>query len=180
MLLARHLGAVARFFRTKTALDVDDLVQETFTRLLAHRRKLRADSSVRAYLFTVARNLFYERHRRDARSPVIDGMSVSVADLDPSPSAIVRQGQDRRMLLEALRRIPIDSQIALELFYWEALSVAELATALEIPEGTVKSRLHRAREQLRARLEQLIEDREQLDTTLSDLDDWARRLKPEM
>ncbi|MEZ4372915.1 MAG: sigma-70 family RNA polymerase sigma factor [Polyangiaceae bacterium] len=47
-------------------------------------------------------------------------------------------------LVEALQRLPLDLQMAIELYYWEELSVAELAEALEIPAGTVKSRLHRA------------------------------------
>jgi RNA polymerase sigma-70 factor (ECF subfamily) len=176
-LLERHVDSVGSFFRTETSGDVDDLVQETFTRCLALRRGLEPGSSFRAYLFAVARNLLYAHYRKDARAPV-DALEVSVADLDPSPSVVVGKKRDERILVEALRRIPLDSQVVLELYYWEELSVDELARALEVPPGTVKSRLHRAREQLRNRLRSIEEDAERLETTLTDLDGWARRLKP--
>ena len=56
-------------------------------------------------------------------------------------------------MLAALNGLPLDLQIALELYYWEELSVVEVAAVLEVPEGTVKSRLHRARQLLREQLD---------------------------
>ena len=60
-------------------------------------------------------------------------------------------GRQQRLRSE-LRHLPVDLQIALELFYWEGLSIAEMAESLEIPTGTVKRRLMRGREALRRRL----------------------------
>ena len=80
-------------------------------------------------------------------------------------------------MLHALRAIPIDLQIALELFYWEKLSAPELAEVLEIPEGTVRSRLRRAREALEQRLRALESSPERLASTLSNLEGWALSLR---
>lgn len=173
-LLDRHIEGLSRFFRGKVAGEVDDYIQETFTRCLARRTNLEAGSSFRAYLFAVARNLLCEHFRNTARRPV-DPALVSVADLSPNASAALRRADDRRLLLDALRRIPIDSQLTLELFYWESLSLAEMASVLEVPAGTVKSRLHRARGQLRRELETFGNGDPQLSTSLECLDEWSKR-----
>jgi len=55
----------------------------------------------------------------------------------------------QRQLVQALQRLPVELQIALELYYWEELSIDEIAAAVEIPSGTVKSRLYRGRTLLR-------------------------------
>ncbi len=173
-LLDRHIEGLSRFFRGKVMGDVEDHIQEAFTRCLARRQSLEPGSSFRAYLFAVARNLLCEQLRKAARQPV-DPALVSVADLSPNASAALRRADDRRLLLDALSQIPIDSQLTLELYYWENLSVDEVARVLEVPAGTVKSRLHRARSQLRQRLETLGEGHPQLSASLECLDEWTIR-----
>jgi RNA polymerase sigma-70 factor (ECF subfamily) len=73
--------------------------------------------------------------------------------------------------------LPVDLQVALELHYWEDLSTAELAGILEIPQGTVKSRLRRAREALVTAIEQLSTDPQQRRETIDNLDQWAREVR---
>jgi RNA polymerase sigma factor (sigma-70 family) len=80
-------------------------------------------------------------------------MNESIAHLTGSPSRIVALRQEQHAVLAALHELPLDLQIALELYYWEELTVGEVAQVLEVPEGTVKSRLHRARQLLRERLD---------------------------
>ena len=80
-------------------------------------------------------------------------------------------------MLEALRRIPIDLQLVLELSYWEELSSAEIADVVGVPVGTVKSRVRRAREQLDAQLKVLAETDAVLQSTMVNLDGWARSLR---
>lgn len=97
-------------------------------------------------------------------------------DLAPGLSSVAVQRAEQRLLVAALQRIPLDLQMAIELYYWEELSVAELATALEIPPGTVKSRLHRARELLRQEMAELPSsgsEREDLGSAMRMLDDAA-------
>ena len=71
---------------------------------------------------------------------------VSVAELSGSPSQVVAGHEEEKLLLVALREIPLELQTVVELYSWEELSVAQMAEVLEIPAGTVKSRLLRARD----------------------------------
>jgi len=73
----------------------------------------------------------------------IDTGVTSVVDLGMSPSGAAAEAQDFVRLRDALRRLPIDVQVALELYYWEDLSGPEMADVLELPEGTVRSRIRR-------------------------------------
>ena len=89
-------------------------------------------------------------HRRDER---LDFGSTSVHDLSPSPSRVVAERLEEQRLLEALRAIPLDLQMVLELHYWEGLSAPAIGEALELPVGTVKTRLRRGKQLLREQLE---------------------------
>lgn len=171
-LLEQCLDPLARFFRGKVQGSVDDLVQETLMRCLARRQSLAPGSSFRAYMFTVARNLLFEQFRRAPRQAALDPEQMSLADLSPTPSAVVGRGREQQLMMAALREIPIESQLLLELYYWEELSVAELADVTGVPMGTVKSRLHRARRLLRAQLETIGRADPKLADTLSRIDQW--------
>lgn len=176
-LFERYFDSLFRFFRNKTDEGVDDLVQQTFLSCLSGPA-FRGDSSFRTYLFAIARNALYAHwNKRKQSKNESDIGETSVADLGPSPSSILAKRREERLILEALRNIPLDLQIALELFYWEDLSGPELAHVLGIPEGTVRSRVRRAREALDAALARLTDDAGLLQSTTTDLDAWAKRLR---
>lgn len=180
-LFERHFAAVRRFFRNKIVGDPDDLIQKTFLALVEGRDRFRGEASFRRYLLGTANNVLrghYRSKRRDA--PPIDFSEVSAIDLAPSPSEVFALGDEQRLVLEALRRIPLEFQIALELFYWEELPVLELAAVLDIPLGTVKTRLRRGRQLLEQKIAELAASPERLHTTLTDLDRWARGLREHM
>ena len=75
----------------------------------------------------------------------------SAADLAAGPSTLFGKRREERLLLEALRRIPLDSQVVLELYYWEEMSAAQTAAVLDLPEGTVRGRVKRAKDLLQPR-----------------------------
>lgn len=177
-LFQRHFEALYRFFHGKVAAGVDDLIQRTFLALLERAPALAPDVEVRPYLFGIARNLLYRRfrdERRDGR--VFDPLETSVADLGGSPSAIADQREQLRLLRDALQAIPVDHQIVLELYFWEEMSAAEIAVVLEAPEGTIRSRIRRAKELLREALNHRSSAPEVVDSTLDDLALWAQRLR---
>ena len=177
-LLRRYFAALHRFFAHKVDDEVEDLIQRTMLALVRSKDAIREATSFRAYLFTVARNELYHylsarRRSRDA----LDFGSVSVADLGTSPSAMVARRDEQTALLRALRAIPVELQIALELHYWEGMTTAELATALAVPQGTVKSMLRRAREQLEVRLRRTARPGVEPTATIEDLAAWARSIR---
>ena len=177
-LFERHFDAIYRFFCNKVGRDVDDLVQQTFLGCLEARPRMRGDASFRTFLFAVARKQML-RHR-EGRYGGPGGPSFQdsrVADLDASPTQLVVDHQEQALLLRALRRLPLDLQIALELFYWDSLPSAELAEVLEIPHGTVRSRLRRARELLREQVERLTDDPTLAQSTLGDFERWMGSVK---
>ncbi len=174
-LFDRHFPALYRFFRGKVD-DVEDLVQTAFLACLNSTTPLRREATFRSYLFTVARNELYARFRARRREGQLDVSLSSLEDLGISPRSIVAKEEEQRLLLAALRRIPIELQLVIELHYWEELSGPELAAVLEIPEGTVRSRLRRAREALEAEIGKMSEGA-LLASTLGGFESWARSLK---
>src|SRR5690606_5400704 len=135
---------------------VEDLVQQTFMACVTRKDGIREGSSFRAYLFAVARSKLYDHLRGLVRAPApLDLEQTSVMDLGISPSQVLVGREDRRLLLQALRHLPVDLQVALELYYFEQVRGRELELALGIPGGTVRSRLRRGIELLRRRIEEL-------------------------
>ena len=85
--------------------------------------------------------------------------------------------QEQRLLLEGLRRTPLDSQVVLELYYWERLSGRELGEVLGIPEDTARSRIRRAKDLLHRALRSIEESPEVLQSTMEDLEGWAAKIR---
>lgn len=174
-LFTRHVDSVSRFFLSKVSSGVDDLVQRSFLALLERSGELPAGVPVRAYLFGIARNLLLRRFRDEYREGRFDELHSSVADLGSSPSALVGQRQQLQLLHVALQSLPLDLQIALELFYWESLPAGEIGVVLGLPEGTVRSRLRRARELLAEALQRLGAGGEA--PSPEAIEGWARELR---
>ncbi len=181
-LFERHYAAVARFFRNKVGDEAaDDLVQKTFLACVEGLERYREEASFRTYLFSIAYRLLCRLYRARRRHPApIDFAIVTVQALDPSPSAIVARRDEQRLLLEALRRLPFNYQVALELVYWESMTAADAAAVLEIPLGTAKTWSRRARQSLTRILGEIATSDALLRSTLSDLNDWARSLRAQL
>ena len=136
--IERHFLSVYRFFATKLAQDADDLTQQTFTDLQRSVDRLRDVASARAYVMRIARNHLYMTLRsRASAGNVFDPSATSIAAIDsrPSPSAAVARQAETRVLLQALRHIPLSAQIVLELYYWEQMSVREIADVIRVAPG---------------------------------------------
>jgi RNA polymerase sigma-70 factor (ECF subfamily) len=160
-LVRRHFDALHRFFASKAQGQVEDLVQQTFVACVEAKDAFRGESSFRAYLFGLARLQLYTYYRKNHRNRSFDFTSTSVKDMGMSPTAVLAQREDERLLSLALQQVPVDQQIALELTYWEGLSAPEVARVLSIPENTVYSRLRRAKEHLKKALETLADQASQ-------------------
>lgn len=142
---------------TRNAADAEDLAQETYVRALGASGTFQAGTNLKAWLFTILRNLNRNRKRDHARaivvinSEAVDHFDGAGAASDTPEARLLRDaiGRDLRAAIESLP--PTIAQTA-----WlrdvEELSYAEIADRLKIPIGTVMSRLSRARELLYIRL----------------------------
>jgi RNA polymerase sigma factor (sigma-70 family) len=151
-LFERHFDVVHHFLRTKVDAFVEDLVQDTWLACVESRSRFRRTASFRTYLLQTARFQLYAYYRERGRREEIGLTESSVVDPATSPSRLAAQREDERLLLEALRRIPIEQRTVIELSFWKELSGPEIAEALGISEPTVRSRLRRAIGRLRCEL----------------------------
>ena len=177
MLVRRHFPAVYRFFAGKVQVGVDDLLQTTFLACMRLRDRFRGDASFRTFLLGVARIELLRYLRAKDRRRELTPERDSIADLEPTAFEMVEAQREQQVLLKALRRIPVDFQIAMELHYWEHMSIAEIAAVTEVAPGTVKSRLSRGRELARRQIEQMALEPELRKSTLDGFDRWAESLQ---
>jgi len=152
------LAAIPRLRRYARVLTgdinrADDLVQDTLARAWEKRGLWAAGSDLRAWLFTIMHNVFINQRALARR----DQLHVSLDDGDEGHEAWqipVRAGQYTRVelteLVQHVGRLPVEQREVLLLAAVEELRYEEIATALEIPVGTVMSRLSRARAKLRS------------------------------
>ena len=176
-LARRYLPLLYRFFRTKLDRGVADAVQQTLLAAVSKRDTIRDGQRFRAYLLGVARNELLMIYRSRRTGPERAGDDRSLAASGPTATGLLANKREQRLLLGALRELPTDMQIALELYYWEDLSTLEIAQILGVAPGTIKSRLFRAREQLRERIAAQAPDEALVRSTLADLDGWAASLR---
>lgn len=154
----RHFAAVHRYLARRAGRDVaDDLAAETFMLAFAHRGRYRDDlGTARPWLFGIATNLLRAQRRSEERRGVAAERLRELAAPSSSPTALGDAGSfdaDDGRLGAALHSLPGEQREALLLHVWGELSYAEVATALEVPVGTVRSRISRACTALRAELE---------------------------
>lgn len=177
-LIERHFTSLWVFFRNKLHEGAEDVVQQTFLALVEARARFRRDASFRTFMFATARNILRAELRnrtRDRVEPDFDTQCLH--DLTPRPSQLLGIDGDRRLLLEGLRRIALDYQIALELYHFEGLSARQVGEVLGLEEAGVRSRLRRATEALRNVLGELTSSTTALETTMTGLSTWARDLR---
>lgn len=130
----------------------EDVFQEVFTRVYLHLDRFRGDASPKTWIYRIAMNVCHDRTRSwSTRKLLLLGEDLltaardGAADPDQNPFAAV----DASVLLQAVHKLPPEYRAVILLFYYEDLDVAEVAVALGLPAGTVRSRLHRARQKLK-------------------------------
>ncbi|MES2468164.1 MAG: RNA polymerase sigma factor [Verrucomicrobiota bacterium] len=151
-LVDRHYQGLYQFAYSlaHTEADASDLTQETFLRWAQKGGQLRDSAKVKSWLFTTLYRLFLNRRRHVTRFPhdELSGVALKL----PSISSEAVRSLEASEVMSALREIDETFRAPLVLFYLEDHSYQEIATILEIPEGTVMSRLWRGKALLREKL----------------------------
>lgn len=143
---------------TGSPADAEDLVQDTVMRAFRSWDKYEPGTNSRAWLVTILRNIFINQFRRRKRRPTpvgfdaVEELSVfdSVQERDPEGSFFRRIVDDH--VKRAIQEMPDEFRLPVVLRDIEGMGYAEIAEVLDLPVGTVKSRLFRARRRLQRRL----------------------------
>lgn len=176
-LFRRHAPAILRFFRNKVSADLEDLVQQTFLRGLEARAGFRGRSSFGGYLLGIACHVLADYYRAKYRRPELTLSETSIHDLSPSPSLALAEQREHQILFAALRQLPINYQIVVELHFWEGLTSRAIAEVLAIPHGTAQTRIARAKQLLLEKIERLRRDAGLPRSSPADLDAWAAAIR---
>jgi len=165
-LMRGHVRPLYRYaFRwTGDADQAEDLVQETLTRLYSELPRLREIEQVRPWAARVMYRIFVDWLRREQRSPVVfvgrsgttgesldddDDEHAEAPDEAFNPEQLTAQAFERERLIAAWGRLARQHRVVLSLYDIEGYSLEEMAQIIEVPLGTAKSRLSRARHNLR-------------------------------
>ena len=142
----------------------EDVAQETFVRFYQNRHRYQEEGNIKAYLFRIATNLVRSEERRKKRWRILEPMfskggrssdGVHTADEPPSPGpqGELLASEAHLQVTRAIAELDIHFRVPLVLREIEGLSYREIADVLDLSEGTVKSRLFRARDLLKQKLE---------------------------
>ena len=148
----------------------DELYQDTFLTAMEHITQLHNDAGAnpKSYLLSVAIRLWKNKRRKAAwRRRIAPEQSMDApggemltdeTELTDSIETEVLRAEERRQVQRAVDTLPEKYRVVVLLYYMEELPLAQIASVLRVPEGTVKSRLHQARKLLRQQLEVLLDD----------------------
>ena len=140
---------------SRNRTEAEDLVQETCLRALRAMQRLRPDSNVKSWLFTILRNIRFNHLRQWRTAPEIVGLEsdgtgeIGVADTAKDAYATYVSNIEQEQVRNAIQQLSIEHREIIILREYEELSYKEIATVLECPLGTVMSRLSTARSKLR-------------------------------
>jgi RNA polymerase sigma-70 factor, ECF subfamily len=156
VLYDRHRRMV---YRTALAITNDpeaaaDLLQDVFLRLHRYAERVDIDRPLEPWLYRVTTNLAYtwvKRHNRWSR-PLEDIAEWLAGSKKQSPQYIAEAGEESKQVQQAIAALPLPQRVVIALYYINDLSLQEISEILEVPEGTVKSRLHYGRQTLKKHL----------------------------
>ena len=141
---------------TRNHADAEDLVQETYVRAMPAMKKLRVDSNIKSWLFTILRNVWLNQLRKLRNGPqmleIEDGVTNGILEPTKDSHDLYVSKVETEQVRAAIRELPVQFREIILLREYEELSYQEIASILECPVGTVMSRLGRARAKLRTLL----------------------------
>jgi RNA polymerase sigma-70 factor (ECF subfamily) len=143
---------------TRNHAEAEDLVQETYIRAMQAMRRLRADSNIKGWLFTILKNIWFNQLRKRRNGPQMveieagDGAANNIVEPSKNSHDLYVSKLEAEQVRAAIQQLSVEFREIILLREYEDLSYREIASVLHCPLGTVMSRLGRARAQLRTRL----------------------------
>ena len=132
--------------------DAEDLYQDMWLKIMVNLEKYNANMPFEPWAAQVCVNLYRSRLRRLTRSPIFNGF-LSTEDKDTAiENVAAKEQEDYSDLHAAIDQLPEKLRLVIVLFYFEDMDIRSVAGVLQIPEGTVKSRLNKARKLLKEEL----------------------------
>lgn len=183
-LLTRYFEVLTRFFYNKVrSEDVGDLVADTYLACTSSIDRLEPRAKFKCLLFGIAGNKLrnYYRTQVKRRRESDDFNVVCVAESGvATPSSFLVQRDEVRVLVRALRRLPLAQQTALELNFFEGMKGPEIAELLGLQVDTVYTQLRRGRARLKDLVRELSEDPMLAVTTMMGLETWALQIRTQL
>jgi len=182
-LMRRYMGLLSRFFHNKVGNPQDgaDLVGETLLACTHGQQGIRESKSFRSYVFGVAfnqlRRYYTKQHKREIEREDFEECCVDYLASTHGQGAMLVEQQQTSLLVQGLRRLPLSYQVVLELSLFEEMNGREIGELLDLPTGTVHTRLRRGKEYLATEVERLTTDPNLYNSTVTDLEGWARQLR---
>lgn len=149
-LFNRYGDAIRRLFlqRSTSAEDTEDLIQETFIKVYINLHRYSKDYTFGQWVYTIARNTHIDFERRRQEDISIDEKFSSHAASTPSPEESLINLQQRSQIESHIECLPEQYRRLFTMRFMEDYSYDEIAEALQLPMGTVKTQIHRARERM--------------------------------
>lgn len=150
--LLPRLRRLARVL-TRDMTDADDLVQLTVERALVHRGQWRPGTQLHSWMFRIMKNAWIDESRARTRRAAVLSPEEDAAHVGSDGAGAMVARLEARAVEDAMARLPEDQRLAVALVLVEGLSYKEAAEVLEVPQGTLTSRLGRGRAALLAHLQ---------------------------
>jgi len=151
---------------TKSRQEADDLYQDTFLKMLELRERIDIKNNPKNYLISISIQLWKNRKRKFAWRRRITGQQISIdntedwyiSEQEPLENQMISR-DEQKLVQKSVSKLPEKYRIPILLYYMEELKICEIAKLLKIPPGTVKSRLHKAKQLLKQELEVVLNER---------------------
>ncbi len=141
--------------------EADDATQDTFLKAYRSLKQFRGDARLKTWLCQIARNECLNRLRHENMASLDQQLttdySFQIADSTPSPLELIEQQETQSIVHAAINKLPHRYRLVITLFHLNGLSYEEISQVMEIPMGTVKTHIFRARELLKSKLQAFVE-----------------------
>jgi RNA polymerase sigma-70 factor (ECF subfamily) len=148
VLYNQHVATVRRILsRMVSANDLDDLVQDVFVRIYRFQESFREEADLKTWIHRICVNSVQDHYRKKRWTGILS--FGSAGEDEPVASENFAEDLSNQNFVEkALHKLSVKERVVVVLFYLEDSTIEEISASLELPEGTIKSRLHSARSKL--------------------------------